>query len=295
MSPKPLDSDFGIEIDFEPGTDAPSRVFRALTSLIEAFQIVDHELAISVAQVEPILLLENIETGSIIVWLKTRLEMLDDDALKSGDWKKVVGAYLVQAKYVMVDFLNKHATISSKQEIEELQAELIEAAKDTKAQSIPFYRPLPIARVAECVRLLGEATQPLRPEDSAKYLSDSGNAEFNVSFAISPETLEQLITREVITSRATMILKVKKPDFLGESMWEFKFEAATIIAKVLDEAWLHRFRDRTIVLKPGDAIKALVETEVKYSYEGDVLSISHRVLKVEELISFERGIQNVLF
>jgi hypothetical protein len=73
MSPKPLDSDFGIEIDFQPGTDAPSRVFKTITALIEAFQIVDRQLAESVARIEPVLLLENIEAGSIIVWLRNKL------------------------------------------------------------------------------------------------------------------------------------------------------------------------------------------------------------------------------
>ena len=52
---------------------------------------------------------------------------------------------------------------------------------------------------------------------------------------------------------------------------------------------------RSIVLKPRDAIKALVESEVNYSFEGDVVSASHKIIKVEELISFERGIQNTLF
>jgi hypothetical protein len=295
MSPKPLDSDFGIEIDFQPGTDAPSRVFKTITALIEAFQIVDHQLAESVARIEPVLLLENIETGSIIVWLRNKLELLDDDALKSGDWKKVVGTYLVRAKYVMIDFINKRSTISSKVEVEELQAELLEAAKETNVLMIPVYHPLPLPQVLDCVKLLGEATHELRPEDTAKYLSDSGNAQFNASFSISPETLQQLVTREVIVTRIPMILKVKKPDFLGESMWEFRHENRTIEAKVLDEVWLEKFRHRSIVLKPGDAIKAVVESEVNYSFEGDVVSASHKIIKVEELISFERGIQNTLF
>ena len=96
-------------------------------------------------------------------------------------------------------------------------------------------------------------------------------------------------------TRIPMILKVKKPDFLGESMWEFKHENRIIEAKVLDEVWLEKFRHRSIVLKPGDAIKALVESEVNYSFEGDVVFTSHKIIKVEELISFERGIQNTLF
>ena len=96
-------------------------------------------------------------------------------------------------------------------------------------------------------------------------------------------------------SKSVMILKVKKPDFLGESMWEFKYENRTIEAKFSDVAWLQKFRERAVILRPGDAIKALVETEVKYSFEGDVMFTTHKILAVHEIISVEGFPQNGLF
>src|SRR6202047_5478333 len=111
MCPRPVEADFGIEIGFKPGSDAPSRVFRTMTALIEAFETVDRELVNSVARVQPVLLLEDIEVGSIKTWLRTQLEALDDQALKSGEWKKVLGIYLVKAKYIIIDFLKGRSTI----------------------------------------------------------------------------------------------------------------------------------------------------------------------------------------
>ena len=112
---------------------------------------------------------------------------------------------------------------------------------------------------------------------------------------MAPDMFADLITRETITNRDTMILKVKKPDFLGESMWEFKHENRTIEAKFLDISWLQKFRERSIVIQPGDAIKALVETEVKYSYEGDVICTTHKIVSVYEVISVEPPSQSGLF
>ena len=183
MSPRPDGADFAIEINFERGSAAPSRVFRAMTDLIEAFQSVDHELVRSVARIQPVLLLENIEAGSIKTWLRTELILLDDDALKSGDWKKIVGGYLVRAKYLVVDFLGKHSTITSKSEVEALQADLLEAARETEVLAIPTYHQLPIEKVADSIRLIGEATKALKGTDSAKYLSDAGDANFNLRSA----------------------------------------------------------------------------------------------------------------
>jgi hypothetical protein len=295
MSPRPAEADFGIEIDFQPGSDAPSRVFRTMTALIEAFETVDRELINSVARVQPILLLEDIEAGSIKTWLRTQLESLDNEALKSGEWKKVVGIYLVKAKYIIIDFLGGRSTIKNKDEIEVLQIRLLKAAEETNVLAIPTYRPLPIDRVADSIRLIGQATQALKPTDAAKFLSEQGNADFNLGFSIAPESFDALVTRETITNQSVMILKVKKPDFLGESMWEFKYENRTIEAKVLDLDWLKNFRERTFTLQPGDAIKALVETEVHYSYEGDVIHSLYKIINIYEIISVEGFPQDRLF
>jgi len=295
MSPRPAEADFGIEIGFQPGSDAPSRVFRTMTALIETFESVDRELVNSVAKIQPVLLLEDIEAGSIKTWLRTQLESLDDQALKSGEWKKVVGIFLVKAKYIMIDFLQEHSTITNKGEIEALQAQILRAAEETNVLAIPTYRPIPVERVADAIRLIGEATRPLKASDSAKYLSDAGNANFNLTFSISPEAFDELVTRETITNQSTMILKVKKPDFLGESMWEFKYENRTIEAKVLDLDWLQKFRERTVTLQPGDAIKALVETEVRYSFEGEVIYSLYKILAIHKVISVEGFPQNGLF
>ena len=46
------------------------------------------------------MVLEEIETGSIKIWLGNQLNRVDDDALKKLDWKPLVGKYLVRAKYV---------------------------------------------------------------------------------------------------------------------------------------------------------------------------------------------------
>jgi len=77
-----------------------------------------------------------------------------------------------------------------------------------------------------------------------------------------------------------MILKVKKPDFLGESMWEFRFSDHSIEAKFLDFDWLKRFREGSVVLRPGDAIRALVESEFRYNHEGEVIFASHKIVTV---------------
>jgi hypothetical protein len=65
MSPRPDDADFGIDIGFQPVSDAPLRVFRTMAVLIEAFETVDRERVNFVVRVRPAVLLEGLEAGSI--------------------------------------------------------------------------------------------------------------------------------------------------------------------------------------------------------------------------------------
>jgi hypothetical protein len=65
MSPRPDDADFAIDIGFQAVSDTPSRVFRTMAVLIEAFETVDRERVNFVVRVRPAVLLEDLEAGSI--------------------------------------------------------------------------------------------------------------------------------------------------------------------------------------------------------------------------------------
>ncbi len=102
--------DFGIEVDFTPNTEDPTRVYRAMTGIIQSCEFIDRQFAaLFGAGVRSVLLLESIEAGSITTWLRTIIESVDEDALKSGDYKKVIGTYLVKVKGGMNGRFSSHA------------------------------------------------------------------------------------------------------------------------------------------------------------------------------------------
>jgi hypothetical protein len=185
---------FSIEIDFVKGVGDPSRVFRAMSDLITALHDVDRALIGTIdTKIEPLLLLEDIETGSIKSWLKQGLESVDDDALKKGDW------------------------------------------------------------------------------------------------------IEDLITSEIIETPTPMIMKVKKPDFFGESMWDFKYDNRTIEVKIAHSQWLVDYQAGKIPINPGDAIKADVMVRVRYGLDGEVLSTQYTATNIKEVIPKSRLMQAQLF
>ncbi len=64
----------------------------------------------TVYYIETEILLEDIEAGSIKVWLRNALHAVEDEALKTLDWKPAVGKYLVRAKYAVIRWIDDNAT-----------------------------------------------------------------------------------------------------------------------------------------------------------------------------------------
>ena len=74
-------------------------------------------------------------------------------------------------------------------------------------------------------------------------------------------------------------------------MWEFKHESKTIEAKILDHDWLHKFRGRSLELRPGDSIKASLKSVVRYGSDWEVIASNYEVLKVERILEADKTTQ----
>src|SRR4051812_16830183 len=100
--------------------------------------------------------------------------------------------------------------------------------------------------IVENMNSVTAALAPLLPNDSATYAAQGAEVAFNITLKLSPESLERLITKETISNEAEMILMVKRPDYLGAAMWEFRHENRVVSAKITDSEWLLRFQQRHV-------------------------------------------------
>ncbi len=88
---------------------------------------------------------EEIETGSLKIWLKNQLETVDDQALKELNWKPIVGSYLVKAKYAIIKWCNKGELNENKESLLELSNEIKQIAQETDVRHLPDYKAPNIA------------------------------------------------------------------------------------------------------------------------------------------------------
>lgn len=275
------EADFSIIIDFDKKSPNPSRVFESMSLLIKSFEQLDRDLVKHIDnKIEPVLILEDVEKGSLKTILANVLKGIPDEAIEDLDWKKMIGIYLVKAKYICLNKMEGKISLNDGSEIEAIEMELINAAKETGVDQLPSYIPTNKRVIIKNLETINRSLEPLSVKDRVYYKSEEGNATFNMDLSIDFDSMEDLITKEVIDSVTTMILKVKKPDYLGDSQWVFKHGNGNINAKILDGNWLDSFQNRNIDVRPQNSLVCRVKTIVKYDYNFEVLSTTYEIIEV---------------
>ena len=283
-SEPPKDADFAILIDFKKGDGSPTRVFTAATDLIEAFQAIDKVLVKSVdSNITPLMMLEDVEIGSLKIWLRNALQSTDDQALKDLDWRPAVGKYLVRAKHIVMSWIDDDSTPKS---LPDLRKNLQKLASETEVRRLPEYSPPDPAGLIEAVQRIQTAKDILLPEDRAFIESASeGSLEIDISVRIEPDQLSEMATKEIIqTPPAQMILAVKRPDYLGASKWDFRLGKRAISARIEHDDFLSEFQGRQQDVRPGDALRCMVAVETRYGFDNEVISETYIVTEVAEVL-----------
>lgn len=288
-----LESSFAIEIDYKKGIGDPARVFRTMTGLIETFQMFDKNfVSVIDTKIEPLILMDEIEAHSLKGLFRDVLRAIPDDAIYHLDPRPIFGQVLLIAKRLLIDFTNGKDTVNSIQDVNIMIDKLNELTDQSQMKMLPSYKPIKPLQVLEPMVHLSNSLANLEKGDKAMYLSKSGNAEFNINFRLTPEVVEDLIAKNTLIGEDEMILRIKKPDFLGESMWEFKHRNSPLSANIEDKEWLKKFQARQIEIKPKDAIKALVRITRKYDYEDELISERYALIKI---IGIENGPEQTTF
>lgn len=290
----PDDADFAIYIDFKKGEGNPSRVFKAADEVIKALQRLDRALCISVdSSIQPLMVLEEIETGSLRIWLKNILTSTDDQALKDIDWKPAIGKYLVRAKYAYIKWSNKSEEGAT---LADLGQEIKKIAEETDVKYLPDYAPPSPHELAVVTQDLSVAKSSLIDADKMLYVSpDNDPLDFNLKAYWAPEDLEVMTVKETAKfENMTMNLIVKKPDYLGSSKWDFRHGTKPIFAHIHDKEWLDEFHARKVDIRPGDALRCMVTVEYFYGFDNELVKETHTVTKVGGILLDQAWTQNGL-
>ena len=277
--------EFEILINFERGKGDPARIFKAMSGLIESFESINAHLAGTYDNsLNATLVLDDIESGSIKARFRDFIEGLPDEALKEAEWKKIMGHFLLKSKYKILEWLSERDEVVDREELRVLEGELVKVAEETDLKLLPAYAaPRPEVLLSD-IHSVQESLAYLEDEDSASYSYEGKVIEFNKDLNISNEIVREVLTKEVVSSSSEKIIKVKKPDYLGQSMWAFQYDGRAIEAKITDQDWLTEFQSRLTEIKPGDSLRVILYEEISYGYEQEIVHRHYEVESVKEII-----------
>lgn len=282
----PEDADFAITIDFKKGQGSPRRVFDAASLMIEGFERLDALAADSIdSHIEPVLVLEDVEAGSLRIWLKNVLRSADDQALKELDWKPAIGKYLVRAKYIVLRWLDS-GDENNPPSIRSLADDLRKIASETELRHLPDYPPVHEGRLLSALDKLQDAKKQLvRGDRLLIEATDIGEIyELDLDRTWSPTaTIDPTNMRET-TSHGELILTVRKPDMIGHTQWQFRHGQVNIQAPINDAAWIERYLNREVDLRPGDALRCWVKFIYTYDANGALTEQHTEIEQVYEVI-----------
>lgn len=282
---RPRDAEFGITIDYVRGESSPLDVFSAMTELLEATSEIDRLFVGSIEpQVEPVLILQDVQSESVTAWVRNALEAVDDTALKEFDAKQQVGKYAVKAKYRILRYLDERDEKHERQRLQKLQDDLMQLAGEAGTTLIPSAAPIPLPALAKPMDRIQKAKETLGPQDRVTVRSEE--EDYALDMTVTKRPSDFVGPEAVRTEQATvpMTLTIKRPDLLGSAMWEFRHGPQAIQAHIEDADWMDAFRAGHIAILPGTALRCDVSQAFGYDERGELVTSSYDVVHVHETI-----------
>jgi hypothetical protein len=273
-------TEFSFTIKFARGQGDPRRVFDSASLLIEGFEELDETIAQSVdAKLRTTTVLDDVETGSLRVILKTILENIDDQGLKEGEWKKAIGPALVKGKHLAIEALNRDEKDAPKA-IEDLRRQLNQIVQDTDVKLLPAYAPIHEGNLVSSLDKIQDAKRTLGGKDELVIETDGKTYRVDLARTWEPADVVPVSGTTEKTSEGTVILTIRKPDLIGEARWQFSHGIANVYATIEDERWLKRFHDGRIALHSGDALRCRVRFTYIFDETGKMIEQKTDVIKV---------------
>lgn len=279
------ESFFVFKIEFKRGDGDPRRVFDSASSFIDALQSLDGVIfPIFDNAITSSILLEDVTAGSIRVKIATVLRSIDEDALKEGDWKRLLGGLLNHIRLSAIEFLDSEHNV--KERLEQLKGEIKRAAESTDVKYLPDYPDVHEGRLLSALDKVQRAKAELISGDALILELEKGEYRVDISETWLPGEILTRKSIESIVKQNTdeMVLTIRKPDMIRDTLWKFSHGKSTISASMKDYEWLDKFRAREIPIFPGDALLCEVRFVYTYDLRGELKEQKTEIIRVKNVI-----------
>lgn len=272
-----VEGEIALVISYQPGKSEALTVLSGAMRLIESLDKLDHCLLSSIdSNLEPVSILNDVQHSSLKVLLARALRKIPDEHIKSMDWKKWVGAVLVNGKHILLSKLDADAP--------EIAVALIELEPLYRNAPVGLigYTPPSVADVQEALKDVRQARARL-PGQAITIQTELGDIKLEeqplASLPIQPTA------QSVRTNSGIEFFKVKSTDMLGQAQWQVMRNGKATKVDLLHKSWLEQYQGRQHTVLPGDSLECRFEETVTYDADQNELDRSLSIVEVLRVIS----------
>lgn len=277
--------DYSLKVEFGDSPEDPSRIFISMGHLINSFKEIDKMLSTSInSDFHSTQVLNSIENGSLISNIKNILVFPSQETLGEDVDVTKISEYFKKSKDAILGIMSDNRNISTPAIVNQASDNIDAIAEETGINKSIQYTKIESLQIAENVSDLARSVKSLRDSETAYLSSDNDNLEISKDCNVDTKAIIESLDLENLESDSEMILMIKKPDFLGNSMWEFRHENRSFTASISDEEWLREFHDGSVPLSPGDALRVKIRESFTHDPNGNVISSRHDVYDVLRVI-----------
>lgn len=158
-------------------------------------------------------------------------------------------------------------------------------AAETDINYLPDYAPIKQSRLAQSLDIFQRAKQKLKDKETITITLDESEYRVKTRGDWLPSSFAEPDSEQELHNESDLLLVIKKPDFLGNSRWEFRHGKTYIRAAIEDNVWLEQFQNGRFPVKPGDALKVRVVFINKYDKNGKLVEAISKITKVYGVIN----------
>lgn len=277
-------SDFGFSIDYVKEVGPAHRAIGVTYRFIEACETFKkHFLGSIGVTVGPVIILEDIELGSLLTNFKLFWDKDLKTAVQSGNPAQILGTLFARGIELL---LRKTNSLSNSANLFSIQDELFQLTKEVDIETLSIRTPIGLEDLIESIGKYERIKELLNEGDHVEFIrGDQVKVPILPSVTVDLDELRKEATRETLIEKDhLMIMIVRKPDYLANSQWQFHYRDKNLAAVIEDREWLSKFQQRSVDVRPGDALKCKVRIETAYGYNHNVVSQKYYITKVIEVL-----------
>lgn len=280
---------YSITFDYVKGKTDIIALFTDIVDILQNFDKLNNTLCRSIdSNIKASSYLLDIEKGSIKVFLTDILNSVPDDVLKEGDYKKIIGVFLVKAKHLILQKLNSTKQLPLAQRETELFNCVSEEYKKLPNNNL-FQKEL---NKNEILSAINAVVQSSKKVDKVSFCRQNDFPEIiDTTFEyVSLETSKE----NKKTNSFDVSLIIKKPDLLTTSKWEFIFIDRKITATIEDSDFLNKVKLGEVSFCSNMEMSCRIRTEVLFSDNQEPEEAKYFIEKVHSIKNSTEHKQNLL-